>query len=180
MTDGEFELPNFLEWNATGGRLHWSAEGERELLALHQQGKSRREMADALGTTRNAIIGKLNRLGKVRPRPPVTDAVIRARLNRRNELASQRKLGIYIRPASRWGASQAKAVWKPSPRAAEACTAKPEGRSSVTILELGPRTCRWPLWAGRRLPEVHERFYCGARTIDGTPYCATHFRMSRR
>lgn len=45
----------------------------------------------------------------------------------------------------------------------------------VTLLELRPRSCRFPLWndtEGR--PQPLTALYCGAEVIDGGPYCLGH------
>jgi len=43
---------------------------------------------------------------------------------------------------------------------------------SVDFMELNDRTCRWPLFEGNE--PFYEKFYCGTRSMPGSPYCAAH------
>ena len=44
----------------------------------------------------------------------------------------------------------------------------------VTIMELRESTCRWPLGD----PTTPEFRYCGARVVEGPPYCSHHAQIA--
>lgn len=155
-------------------RKFWTPARERILVNMLGQGRSRREMAGALGTTRNACIGKLRRMGlstPMRPRDGSEEARNR-RLDRRNELAKLRAIARKEAGLPR----RLRPAWKPRPRAAEPVEAVSGG--PVTVVGLTEKTCRWPLWTDERDP--HRRMYCGAEVIEGSPYCTLHLKVSRR
>jgi GcrA cell cycle regulator len=44
----------------------------------------------------------------------------------------------------------------------------------VTIMELRESTCRWPLGD----PTTPKFRYCGARVVEGPPYCSHHAQVA--
>lgn len=61
-------------------------------------------------------------------------------------------------------------------------TSLPPPGPGVTIDHLNSYVCRWPLWSTRlpAPPTTEEAFYCGAPTIEGSPYCQVcHDRGTR-
>jgi hypothetical protein len=44
--------------------------------------------------------------------------------------------------------------------------------TSVDVMGLNNRTCRWPLFEGHE--PFYEKLYCGTRPISGSPYCHAH------
>jgi GcrA cell cycle regulator len=44
----------------------------------------------------------------------------------------------------------------------------------VTIMELRESTCRWPLGD----PTTPAFRYCGARAVEGLPYCSHHAQVA--
>ena len=44
----------------------------------------------------------------------------------------------------------------------------------ISLDELGPHDCRWPDGEGASIR------FCGARKVDGKPYCARHCRIAYR
>ena len=53
----------------------------------------------------------------------------------------------------------------------EAVVPRSEG---VTIMELRESTCRWPLGD----PTTPKFRYCGARVVEGPPYCSHHAQLA--
>jgi GcrA cell cycle regulator len=43
-----------------------------------------------------------------------------------------------------------------------------------TLLQLNSRTCKWPVGD----PTENDFFFCGAKPIEGKPYCACHCRRA--
>ena len=139
------------------GQLPWSEERRARLTELRGRGWSAREIAEALGgVTRNAVIGMAARLGLSRP--------TKASLSRRRKAEA-------AAPAEIMG----KALYVPA-------ATEPVRGQAVTLLQLKPRHCRWPLWADKPAPAeaggAGERLFCGARAEPGGPYCAGHARMA--
>jgi GcrA cell cycle regulator len=161
--------------------MSWTDE-RVELLRQHWiEGKSASQIASLLGhgLTRNAVIGKVHRLG----------------LAGRAKSASP--AGSHPRPASsRQGAPHAGAPRATSvpprvvrgatalaiaPRARPEAEPEPEPYESVvlpmslrvTIVELKEAMCRWPLGD----PASPDFRYCGSPTAAG-PYCVHHARLA--
>jgi GcrA cell cycle regulator len=155
--------------------MAWTDEIVEQLKQHWMDGKSASQIAGLLGNgvTRNAVIGKVHRLGLAgRAKTPGSAA---ARPPRR--LASP--------PAHRIAGPR---LNSPAPRMMRGATAlafaphalseleQPEFESvvvpmslRVTIIELKESMCRWPLGD----PATSEFRYCGSPTASG-PYCAYH------
>ena len=167
MKDDVLDKPRFPD-----RRYFWTPERVGQLRTmLTYQDMSCIEMARALGVTKNAIVGKTNRMGLSvpRPDPAVGDAVRRARLDRRNECARLRAAGRKEDP------KPPRPLWKPRrvrAEPAQAVTGEP-----VDIVGLTAKTCRWPLWEDRGASG--DKMYCGAAVVVGSRYCSIHFEMAR-
>jgi GcrA cell cycle regulator len=150
----------------------WTDEKVELLRQLWLDGKSASQIAGELGdgVTRNAVIGKVHRLGlsgRVKTSAPAAPRV------------RQRPAGP--RPAPRSGGAfrgnTALALARDTQIEAE-----PEFREDVvipmslrvTIVELREAMCRWPLGD----PTSSEFRYCGIQTQGDGPYCVHHGRMA--
>lgn len=155
-----------------GGASFWTDERTAELRRLWVEEKlSGAEIAKRMGLAhRNAIMGKVHRLGLTRGRngeagSDATDAVAAAAPKA---------------PKKRSGASDAiqpetAAVPAPEPAVNEPKRGSREERAGDAhllhpVLQLKERHCRWPI-GDPQLPGF--RFCCGERTA-GTPYCRAH------
>jgi GcrA cell cycle regulator len=166
MKDDVLDLP---DWTAQ--RHFWTPERERQLrtmLTYHQM--SCAEMARALGVTKNAIIGKTNRMGLSTPFKPAgcSDPARRARLDRRNELARLRAVERKKDP------KPPRPLWKPRRVRAEPAQAVSGG--PVDIVGLTAKTCRWPLWDNHA---TGDKMFCGALVVEGSVYCLTHYKLAK-
>jgi GcrA cell cycle regulator len=134
----------------------WTAERIEQLKSGFGAGLSCAQIANEIGVSRNAVIGKLNRLGLSRGRNP---GVPRARSSggsiRRPQVLTQRLL--------------LKAVFASAPPTDEVVSSEP-----CSLLNLAPRKCRWPISG------AVDFTFCGNTTIDGMSYCAGHARMAYR
>jgi GcrA cell cycle regulator len=134
----------------------WTAERIEQLKSGFGAGLSCAQIANEIGVSRNAVIGKLNRLGLSRGRNP---AAPRARSSggsiRRPQVLTQRLL--------------LKAVFASAPPADDVVSSEP-----CSLLNLAPRKCRWPI------SDAVDFTFCGNTTIDGMSYCAGHARMAYR
>ena len=152
--------------------MNWTDERVELLKKLWSDGLSASQIAAELGgVTRNAVIGKVHRLGLSGRAKAVASAAPRARKPRPAPAASMRPvvhgntaLAPVIRPVI-----EPEPEELPDPIAnvipmAERCT----------ILDLTEFTCRWPVGE----PGKADFFYCGSRTKTGLPYCAYQSRIA--
>lgn len=150
----------------------WTDERVEQLKKLWSDGLSASQIAAQLGgITRNAVIGKVHRLGLSGRTKTLTTAP-------RNSRPKMRPGGGLARPSIQplvFGANALKRDVAPegAPERAPAVAIpfpapSPEGR--VTILQLSERTCRWP----EGDPATSDFKFCGAQTASGLPYCPYH------
>jgi hypothetical protein len=123
----------------------WTSELDAAAKNMLAEGASLNEVANALGTTKNAVVGRMWRHKWPRAPVAVPSAVIPKKLKHR-------------RPRPRIERSARAAV-------TIAVIATPATR---TILDVGAQECRFPL--GDRWPWP----LCGAAVHDMAPYCAGH------
>jgi GcrA cell cycle regulator len=148
--------------------MSWTDERVELLKKLWSDGLSASQIAAELGgITRNAVIGKVHRLG----------------------LSGRAKSASSASPRPRKARSPMMRIGRASMRGNTALAhayeieaeATPELIENIipigqrrTILELTELTCRWPIGD----PGSSEFFFCGGNTITGLPYCAYHSRVA--
>jgi len=143
----------------------WTAERIDQLKSFVGAGLTCSQIAAEIGVTRNAVIGKIHRLGlgpgrsegsaSGRPCPP--------RL-RRPRLQTQRALLRLIADAPSIAGDAALP------------TASIESTQRCSLLELAQGQCRWPLSD----PGTADFAFCGNAAATGFSYCAGHARMAYR
>jgi len=148
--------------------MSWTDERVELLRKLWSDGLSASQIAAELGgITRNAVIGKVHRLGLSGRAKSASSAAPRPRKARTPML----RVG---RAAIRGNTALAHAYEieaETTPGLIENII--PIGQRR-TILELTEQTCRWPIGD----PGSSDFFFCGGKTIDGLPYCAYHSRVA--
>src|ERR1700754_1534286 len=146
--------------------MTWSDERVEQLKKLWESGLSASQIAAELGNiTRNAVIGKVHRLGLSGRAKTPSSAAPRQRKVR----APQHMMRI-SRPMSRGNTALAQAFEvevEADPVAFD--NVVPMGQRR-TLLELTEETCHWPIGD----PGQADFFFCGGRTITSLPYCAFH------
>lgn len=145
--------------------MGWTDERVETLKKLWQDGLSASQIAKQLGgVTRNAVIGKVHRLGlsgRAAPSKPARPAFKAPRPQRPAAAAPSAPRRI-AEPAA---AAPAQA---PAPvRYIE------ESPGSATVLTLGAHMCKWPIGD----PSTEGFTFCGRRASDG-PYCMEHARIA--
>jgi GcrA cell cycle regulator len=132
-----------------------------ELLKSHfDAGLSCREIAAAIGVSRNAVIGKLARLqltrgpARAEPRPSKT-----ARERSRKSI-----------PRLQYQMLQA--VYEDPQPALDAIASD----HRCSLFELSNERCRWPI----STPGAEDFCFCGNTPADGMPYCLGHTRLAYR
>jgi len=144
----------------------WTDERIAELKRLVDRGFSCREIADEIGVSRNAVIGKISRLQLARPYP-------QPRGRRAEPKAAPKDPGVAVvrlRKVLALMRTAATADISDKPVASVIPLAP-----RCSLLELNNETCRWPV--GNQPADIR---FCGDRPLDGLPYCAGHARMAYR
>ena len=149
--------------------MSWTDDRVEILKKLWQDGLSASQIAAQLGgVTRNAVIGKVHRLGlsgrakspssgSPRPRKPrVSGNGLRMRPQYRGNAALMLDYG-----------QEAELDFDPL------ANVVPMG-PRVSILELTEATCRWPMGD----PGAQDFVYCGSQTKTALPYCPYHARIA--
>jgi GcrA cell cycle regulator len=152
--------------------MTWNDERVELLKKLWTDGLSASQIASELGgITRNAVIGKVHRLGLSGRAKTPASAVPRPRKPR-----APAHMVRVARPAMRGNTALApvhsyELEAEPEPQLVENIV--PMGQR-CTLLELSEDKCRWPIGD----PGSQEFFFCGGKTADGVPYCGYHSRMA--
>lgn len=169
----------------------WTEDRVGALKKLWLEGQSASQIAKALGggVTRNAVIGKVHRLGlsgRAAPSQP-------ARTTFRTARPSAKAAATAAAPAT--NAAPAAPAPQPTqapsaPRRIEAVAPRPaavptqlaqpsapapmpELPGTATVLTLGAHMCKWPIGD----PSSREFSFCGRRASEGV-YCIEHARVA--
>ena len=136
---------------------NWSAERVTQLKSLWHEGLSASEVARALGAvTRNAVLGKLHRLGLLG-----TKATSRP---------TRQRLSAPKRSANRVCKASASApVPEPDPFMLE------DG-SFASVITVNDRMCRWPIGD----PKAGDFHFCGQAPKAGSCYCEAHTQRAHQ
>jgi GcrA cell cycle regulator len=154
--------------------LSWTDERVALLRRLWEDGQSASKIAAQLGgVTRNAVIGKVHRLGlggraRVGEEAPVTGTP-----SRTVEIATAIAVVETQAPEPVAILSHRPAPTFPTPVAAPEPVALAASQR-VTIMDLRESMCRWPLGD----PTTPEFRFCGGRSITGLPYCTHHAEIA--
>ena len=160
--------------------MSWTDERVELLQKLWIQGLSASQIAAELagGVTRNAVIGKVHRLG-LAGRAKSPNSVQTGRPRKASARTPSHPM-VHSGGAVRGNLALApKIVSAPSPVLALAA-AEPQRdvvvpmAERVTIMELREAMCRWPFGD----PSQPEFRFCGAHSPIGTPYCEHHSRLA--
>jgi GcrA cell cycle regulator len=140
----------------------WTDERIEQLKSFFTAGLSCSQIACEIGVSRNAVIGKLNRLGLARGRTPAT---------RRAERTGAPRMRYPAVIAQRQLLRAVYAEALPEPEQVSVVS-----MARCSLLELGRETCRWPISD----PDAADFSFCGNAAVAGLPYCAGHVRMAYR
>jgi GcrA cell cycle regulator len=155
--------------------MAWNDERVELLKKLWAEGLSASQIAGRLGgVTRNAVIGKVHRLGlsgrattsrmkSLRPRPRANAAAANAKRPMKTRFGSV-------------GTSPVRSLYQPD---AEPYTSPVEElvipmAERKSIQTLGDCNCRWPIGD----PQLADFHFCGKDKVMGLPYCEFHARRA--
>jgi GcrA cell cycle regulator len=176
--------------------MSWTDERVDKLKELWAEGMSASQIAKVMGgVTRNAVIGKVHRLGlsnrgpgpedgrPAETTPPATAKPAAPAAAPAPEPAPTPAEETLPAPAARRtppairDATQPRAPGAPTPEeeAARATLAEIEKFAKrVTLLELTERTCKWPIGD----PTEEDFAFCGLACVPGKPYCQHHVAVA--
>ena len=145
--------------------MSWTDERVETLKKLWQDGLSASQIAAELGgVTRNAVIGKVHRLG-LSGRGQPTSSVKR-----------QRRAQAPARRPARQPITVGNLALQPQLDEMEAPALRHRSNLVVplskrlTLDKLTERTCKWPIGD----PGHADFHFCGCDSLDGVPYCEYH------
>lgn len=159
----------------------WNEERVAILKKLWAEGLSASQVAVRLrGTTRNAVIAKIHRLGLAGRGSPLT----RRKQNRskRSNAGNGQKLKAAMNQSVRFGAAKprpkSEALFRglhieaePFATAEELDIPLKERRQ---LMDLSDKDCRWPIGD----PQMADFHFCNRNKVPGLPYCEFHARRA--
>jgi GcrA cell cycle regulator len=140
----------------------WTDERLELLKSRFEAGQSCRDIAAAIGVSRNAVIGKLSRLNLTRrnnghERPARKKAARERRAKTAPRQQYQMLVALYGEPQ-------------------DVTEAPIHDGHHCSLLELSEERCRWPI----NTPGTEDFCFCGNMPIKSLPYCAGHSRLAYR
>jgi GcrA cell cycle regulator len=147
--------------------LTWSDDRVESLKKLWEAGLSCSQIAAELGgVTRNAVIGKVHRLGLGGRAKSPSSAAPRPRKARPPVTYTPR-----VSKSSRALAELLDVDLEPDLAAFDAVVPMSQ---RLSLSQLDESNCHWPVGD----PTSPEFFFCGGRSLTGLPYCAHHSRVA--
>ncbi len=185
--------------------MTWTDERVETLRTMWAEGKSASQIAKELGgITRNAVIGKVHRLG-LSNRAGATDqaeeadpasTTARVAATPETEGAAPAEAAAVAadapapQPVAEPSSSSAPARAKATPVPAQPSIAPAPGEISpealanlaeverkakrLTLMQLTERTCKWPVGD----PATDDFWFCGLAAAPGKPYCDAHVAVA--
>jgi GcrA cell cycle regulator len=147
--------------------MGWTDERVATLKKLWLEGLSASQIAKQLGgVTRNAVIGKVHRLGLSGRAAPSQPARPTYRPARPRPAVAAAPAPRPVAAAPRPAAVTAAAAPVPAPM--------PDLPGTATVLTLGAHMCKWPIGD----PTTDDFSFCGRRSAPEGPYCMEHSRVA--
>lgn len=179
----------------------WDTSTLKKLKSLFDKGLSTAEIGRKLGISKNAVVGKINRLGWNNNKPATKVAVKAAPKTMKTAKATKatpvakKTSKVDVKPKS--VATKKQPVKKDSAqKKADPVATEKTKKSAVTtaskktnkdlavhqriiqhsleMANLKPNQCRWPIGD----PDSEHFHFCGAQVFSGKPYCYEHCRQA--
>ena len=148
----------------------WNPERVAQLRAFIGAGMTCSQIAAEIGVTRNAVIGKIHRLGLGPGRPAAALGRPCPPRTRRPRHPSQRQMLRLISADAPIAVVDGALGGAGSVDSAQCCS----------LLDLGQGECRWPVSERAKDGSSADFIFCGNQVIAGFSYCAGHARMAYR
>jgi len=146
--------------------MGWTDERVETLKKLWLEGLSASQIAKQLGgVTRNAVIGKVHRLGLSGRATPSQPA-------RTTFKAPRPARPVMSAPQPHRASPSAPRDLAPRPVVRQEPYIEQPG--TATVLTLGAHMCKWPIGD----PSTDDFSFCGRRAGDEGPYCIEHARLA--
>jgi GcrA cell cycle regulator len=145
--------------------MKWDENEIRILTQMWNNGYSSSIIANDLGCTRNAVIGKAHRLGL-----PSRDTTVRDEYKKRKRIQRKRKEALAPAPVIPVSLSHEPLDIRPVVNVEEK-------RAGVSLLDLKENMCRWPIGD----PREDDFHFCGCpiKPENGRkPYCEKHAKIA--
>jgi hypothetical protein len=146
---GQFKPVSVQPHRAWNARADLDREQRKAALAAVFAGRSYGDVARSFNVSRNVIAGLVYRAKNL--------GVVAPKRERRSSPAPKGAKPIFV-------TSLAKA------------SSSPYEPAKVSIFNLGPQHCRWPLWATDA--PATDKFYCGNKVDPGRSYCSHCYGLS--
>lgn len=156
--------------------MAWTEERVEVLKKLWIEGLSASQIALRLGgVTRNAVIGKVHRLGlSGRGKTSSTANRPRPARNTSHTNRTPRQTGGTVGNAALKMSPDANPEPAPAPRPARFEELVIPISERANIMDLTEHTCRWPIGD----PTDKQFHFCGKKSDEGVPYCSYHRRIA--
>ena len=150
--------------------MSWTDERVDLLRKLWTDGLSASQIAAELGgVTRNAVIGKVHRLGLSGRAKGNNEA------NPGRRKAAPAKSTVFSKAQKAPNGSQPRAASQPAPARPSAVVDVPKPVAlMLNLLQLTESTCKFPIGD----PQEENFGFCGASPRDNDPYCEYHCRLA--
>ena len=129
----------------------WTPDRIKTLMGLWEEGLPTSEIGRRLGVTKNAVVGKVHRLGLKKRQSPIRQST---------STSAQPKKAKVVAPRSSAEASDSPVVRK---------VVRPTGEV-VRLEELTSSMCCWP----EGEPGTEDFHFCGLPSVAEKPYCEDH------
>ena len=171
--------------------MSWTDERVEVLKKMWSEGQSASIIAKALGgVTRNAVIGKVHRLG-LSNRATSTSSKSSAK----SKTSSKAKPTIQTGPSRTVNKSESVRITPPavrkiipagqplppqpsaneiSPEALAKVSEVEKTAKKISLMELTEKTCKWPVGD----PATDDFWFCGLSVQTGKPYCEAHVSVA--
>ena len=174
----------------------WDSGMLKKLKTLVGKGLSTAEIGKKIGMSKNAVVGKLNRLGW---NSKATEAETKKTTKTKNEPKTPAKKAVKDAPVKKVVEKKSKT---PAPKVKEEKTVKAKVDTTVKekivvktaskktkkdlalhelliqhalqMANLKPNQCRWPIGD----PDSDNFHFCGETVFSGKPYCYEHCRQA--
>ena len=171
----------------------WDSVMLKKLKSLMGKGLSTSEIGKRLGMSKNAVVGKLNRLGWNSKAGGVATADKSAASSKKSGAAAGAKKSAKTvsggkSAVKKAAATKSTAKTTAAPKAAPAKKSSGGGKNlnktlamhqriiqhSLEMANLKPNQCRWPIGD----PDSEKFHFCGASVFVGKPYCYEHCKQA--
>ncbi len=175
----------------------WDNATLKKLKALTGKGLSTSEIGKRLGMSKNAVVGKLNRLGWNLKAGGVTGAVSKKPVAKKTTMKTvvdkkatkvNKSTSKKVAVSRGVTADKKKPLQKEQKVSGKAASVKTSGKSlnknlamhqriiqhSLEMANLKPNQCRWPIGD----PDSENFHFCGEQVFVGKPYCYEHCKQA--